>query len=302
MSDADASAPEPPPSPTPAPDPLPPTGDEPGVQGPHDRPQLVEGGDEAAPEPEAGPGPGPEAATEPEPEVEAEPEPEAEPAPEVETPAEAEVEVDAEPEPEAGAGAGLDVVADRVDALATTVEGAAREETVTAGFAGLRQGLEELVRLSRRADEHVGELHAENQRLRAGELASVTLPLMRDVVRLHDEVVQLASACRPEARLDLDLARRRLLDTLARWGLTPFVPEVGSPLDPTRHQGVGRALSSDGEPGTIATVRRPGFAHDDGRVFRAAEVEVFQAPPEPAADPESPEGPETPETDPDEET
>ncbi len=171
-------------------------------------------------------------------------------------------------------------------------EEGAREETVAAGFAGLQKGIDELVRLTRRADEHVGELHAENQRLRAGELASVTLPLLRDVVRLHDEVAQLASACHPEARTDLDLVRSRLLDTLARWGLAPFAPEVGEALDATRHHGVGRVPSSDGEPGTIATVRRPGFTHDDGRTFRAAEVEVFQtpptlAPPEPAA-PEPP--------------
>ena len=178
----------------------------------------------------------------------------------------------------------------------------AREETVASGNARLQKGMDEMVRLTRRADEHVAELHAENQRLRAGELASATLPMIRDLVRLHDEVAQLASASHPEARADLRLVGSRLLDTLARWGLAPFSPAVGEPLDARRHQGVGRVASADGAPGTIAGVRRPGFAHDDGRTFRPAEVEVFAAP-HPAdatvvVDPPAPPPPPDPPTDP----
>lgn len=157
----------------------------------------------------------------------------------------------------------------------------AREETVASGNARIQRSLDELVRLTRRADDHVAELHAENQRLRAGELAQATLPMVRDLVRLHDEVARLAEASHPEAKADIELIGTRLLDTLARWGLTPFAPAVGDSLDATKHQGVGRVPSADGEPGAIATVRRPGFAHDDGRTFRAAEVEVFVPPPPP---------------------
>lgn len=168
----------------------------------------------------------------------------------------------------------------REETLLQGLAATAREETVAAGNARLQKSMDEMVRLTRRADEHVAELHAENQRLRAGELASATLPMIRDLVRLHDEVTQLASASHPEAQADLQLVGSRLLDTLARWGLAPFSPAAGDPLDASRHQGVGRVASADGEPGTIATVRRPGFAHDDGRTFRPAEVEVF-APPAP---------------------
>lgn len=176
----------------------------------------------------------------------------------------------------------------REEVVTTAMAAMAREETVAAGNARILRSLDEMVRLTRRADEHVAELHAENQRLRAGELASVTRPMIQDVVRLHDEVAQLASASHPAARDDLQLVGSRLLDTLARWGLSPFAPEVGDVLDTSRHHGVGRVPSADGEPGTVATVRRPGFAHDDGRTFRPAEVEVFVAPPEPAAEPAAP--------------
>jgi len=172
-----------------------------------------------------------------------------------------------------------------VDSMLADLAATARDETVGAGLTGLQKGLDEIVRLTRRADEHVAELHGENQRLRAGELAAATLPMIRDLVRLHDEVAQLTSASHPEAQADLQLVGSRLLDTLARWGLAPFSPAVGDPVDARQHQGVGRVASSDGEPGTIASVRRPGFAHDDGRTFRAAEVEVFAAPPPPPADP-----------------
>lgn len=180
----------------------------------------------------------------------------------------------------------------REETLRTGLAELAREETVAAGNARLQKGIDEMIRLTRRADEHVAELHAENQRLRAGELASATLPMVRDLVRLHDEVTRLVDASHPEARADLELVGSRLLDTLARWGLSPFVPAPGDPLDPQRHQGVGRVASSEGAAGTIATVRRPGFAHDDGRTFRPAEVEVYVAP-EPAevtvvADPPAP--------------
>jgi molecular chaperone GrpE (heat shock protein) len=179
--------------------------------------------------------------------------------------------------------AGVDGLQVGLDSTLADLAAAAREETVAGGFDGIRQSLEELVRLGRRSDEHVAELHAENQRLRAGELASVTLPLVRDVVRLHDEVIALTDAAAPEARADLGLVRSRLLDTLARWGLAPFAPEVGDRLDPTVHEGVGAVPSAEGEPGTVASVRRVGFRQDDGRTFRAAQVEVFRAPPPPQA-------------------
>ncbi|QYG91331.1 nucleotide exchange factor GrpE [Iamia sp. SCSIO 61187] len=184
----------------------------------------------------------------------------------------------------AGARADITGVREGVDSLLPDLAATAREETVSTGLAGLQRSVEELVRLTRRADEHVAELHGENQRLRAGELASATRPMLRDLVRLSDEVAQLTSACHPEARADLELVGSRLIDTLARWGLTPFTPAVGDPLDATRHQGVGRVASTDGEPGTIASVRRPGFADDEGRAFRPAEVEVFAAPPPPDDD------------------
>jgi molecular chaperone GrpE (heat shock protein) len=185
----------------------------------------------------------------------------------------------------AGARSDIAGVQVGVDSMLADLAATARDETVGAGLAGLRTALDEMVRLTRRADEHVAELHGENQRLRAGELATATLPMIRDLVRLHDEVAQLTSASHPEAQADLQLVVSRLLDTLARWGLTPFEPATGEKLDARQHQGVGRVASSDGEPGTIASVRRPGFAHDDGRTFRAAEVEVFTAPPPPPADP-----------------
>lgn len=168
-----------------------------------------------------------------------------------------------------------------LDSTLADLAATAREESLGTGLAGLQTSLDELVRLTRRADDHVAELHSENQRLRAGELASVTLPLLRDVVRLHDEVDQLSSAAAPEAQDDLALVRSRLLDTLARWGLTAYSPAPGDALDATRHNGVGAVASSDGEPGTVATVRRVGFAHDDGRTFRAADVEVHRPPPPP---------------------
>lgn len=188
-----------------------------------------------------------------------------------------------EPAPDAGPPTvDLSGIEAGIDDLRTEAAATAREETVTTGLAGLQKGVDELVRLTRRADEHVAELHAENQRLRAGEIEAATRPLLRDLVRLHDEVLALTAAAAEEARDDLGLVRSRLVDALARWGLTADAPEHGAAMDPTRHHGVGTVpATDDDEPGTIASVRRIGFVHDDGRVLRAAEVEVFRAPPPP---------------------
>lgn len=136
--------------------------------------------------------------------------------------------------------------------------------------------LVELARLGDRHADHVAALHAENQRLRSGELAAALEPMLRDVMKLHDDVVRLADAGTPEAVTDLEMARSLVLTTMDRWGLAPFAPELGDAFDPSSHHGVGHIASPGPDDGTIAAVRRCGFRRDDGSVVRPAEVIVHR--------------------------
>ena len=175
-----------------------------------------------------------------------------------------------EPEPDTTNGA--DISVGGVDELAV------RLVAIEEGIAGLGRSVAEAARLGRRHADHVDALHSDNQRLRSGEIALAVAPMHRDIMRLHDEVHSLEDSAHESVRGDLSLVRARVADVLGRWGIFPDVPAVGDAFDPRVHQGVGRVESEDGTDGTIAQVRRVGFVHEDGRIIRVAEVEVFTSP------------------------
>lgn len=143
------------------------------------------------------------------------------------------------------------------------------------GIQRIEERLDELARLGSRNADHVSALHAENQRLRTGELRSAMLPLVRDVMRVHDDVVRLASSCEVSAAPDLQLVRNLLLEALMRWDITAFEPTIGDAFDPSIHSGVTRVETSEHAANTVAGVRRCGFRDDTGRVIRTAEVSVY---------------------------
>jgi molecular chaperone GrpE (heat shock protein) len=144
----------------------------------------------------------------------------------------------------------------------------------------LEQRLEEALRLAQRRDELVDRLHAENRQLREGELRSAMLPLLRDLMRLHDDLDRI-TAVDPAAN-DAALVRDAITDTLARNGVSSFAPRPADPFDSSRHAAVGTDLTDDQRiDRTIATVRRAGFRHDDGSIVRAADVTVYKYRPAP---------------------
>lgn len=140
----------------------------------------------------------------------------------------------------------------------------------------LERDVNELARLGQRNADHVAALHGENQRLRAGEVAGSVAPLLRDVIRLHDDVLRLEGVCAPEAALDLGLVRKLVVDALDRWGVQAFEPAVGDPFDASEHNGMARVETPEQLDGTVASVRRCGFRGEQGRVWRPADVDVFR--------------------------
>lgn len=135
----------------------------------------------------------------------------------------------------------------------------------------------EMVRLQRRHDVLVDRLHDENQRLRAGELAQAQAPLIRDLLRLHDNIAELDGDAADGEGSVLGEVRKSLLGILDRAGVESFAPDAGTPFDPATQQGVGRVPADDpAVDNTVARVIRCGFRQIGGRVLRPADVEIHR--------------------------
>ena len=135
--------------------------------------------------------------------------------------------------------------------------------------------LEESHRLLGRQSDLVDKLHTENQNLRAGEIRSAQMPLVRDLLRLHDDVGRMRTAGADSD--DLRLVQESLVETLARNGIEPFAPERGEPFDPSAHSASGIEQTEDeGLDKTVAEVVRQGFRWDSGDLIRVVEVRAYR--------------------------
>ena len=148
--------------------------------------------------------------------------------------------------------------------------------------------LDELVRIGARREDLIDRLHEENQRLRAGEIVLVQAPLIRELIRTYDLVLQLSG---DSGDKDLDLVRRRLLDAFEQVGVLAFEATDGEAFDHDRHLAVHAAATAvEDEHMTVAATSRPGFARVGGEVIRPVEVRVLRytkpAPVEAADEPE----------------
>jgi molecular chaperone GrpE (heat shock protein) len=170
--------------------------------------------------------------------------------------------------------------------LATTLDTAlAPVLELVGGVAGrvlkVEERLAEVARLGERHSSIIDELHRENQKLRTGELSQAMAPLFRDLIRLTDQLAQLDETSDSPGTSDAALAARQVAEILARAGVERFDVAAGEPFDPSRHQGTARRATGDPAlDNSVALVRRAGYVTNDGKVLRAAEVEVhrYEAP------------------------
>jgi molecular chaperone GrpE (heat shock protein) len=176
-----------------------------------------------------------------------------------------------------GDPADQEVVAPEPDADSPIVEALSRIEA----------RLEESQRLLDRQSEIAAKLHAENQLLRAGELRKAQTGVVLSVLRVFDDVNQMAATAKTDAaREDLSLVADSLRDALARNGIDPVLVEEGMSFDGRRHKIVTIEQSPDPDADrTVARVLRPGFAWSDGDLVRVSDVAVYKytAPAEPPA-------------------
>ncbi|OHV37525.1 MULTISPECIES: hypothetical protein [Pseudofrankia] len=142
-------------------------------------------------------------------------------------------------------------------------------------LAALARRVDELARLRRHDVELVDRLHEENTRLRQGELTEAMAPLLRGLIRLHDQMSSLGA---DDPQSVAGILRKQLLQVLdIAADVRPYIAVPGSQFDPTRHLAL-RGIGTD-EPArdrTIARGVRPGFVRGTSTVLRPAEAEVYR--------------------------
>ncbi|GIJ48328.1 hypothetical protein Val02_52140 [Virgisporangium aliadipatigenens] len=130
-------------------------------------------------------------------------------------------------------------------------------------------------------EQIIDRLHAENQRLRSGELALLLRPILTDLQRLRNELLAGAG--------DRQLSTRQVADllgsyassvelTLERGGVRVVRPELGLPFDPAAHRVVGIEPTGDrAADGTVAAVTADGYVDTaTERVTLPATVRVYR--------------------------
>jgi molecular chaperone GrpE len=152
---------------------------------------------------------------------------------------------------------------------------AAEHAEVLGALSRIYKQVGESQRLLDRQQVLADRLHAENQTLRAGELRSAQLPLVRDVLRLYDDVGRMSDGQEREG--DLPIVREALAEMLVRNGVVSFEPDQGDDFDSHNHSVVGvEATLDEGLDRTVAKVVKQGFSWESGEVIRVAEVTAYR--------------------------
>jgi molecular chaperone GrpE (heat shock protein) len=142
-------------------------------------------------------------------------------------------------------------------------------------LAALARRVDELTRLRRHDVELVDRLHEENGKLRQGELTEAMGPLLRGLIRLHDQMTSLGA---DDPQSVAGILRQQLLQVLdIAADVRPYIAVPGSPFDPARHLAL-RGVGTDdaARDRTVARGVRPGFVRGTSTVLRPAEAEVYR--------------------------
>ena len=161
------------------------------------------------------------------------------------------------------------------EAPSVAAEEESHDERTETALDRLDARLAEAQRLLARQAELTEKLHGENQSLRAGELRNAQMPLVRDLIRLYDDLGRMCAVATDSA--DLAMVQQSLFDVLARNGVQRFEAEQGEPFDSRTHSAAGAESTADEQlDRTVAEVVRPGFRWDSGEVIRVVEVRAYR--------------------------
>jgi molecular chaperone GrpE (heat shock protein) len=143
--------------------------------------------------------------------------------------------------------------------------------------------LEETNRISRERETVIDRLHQENQRLKQGELQLALLPILRDLIRLYDDLKLTAANYAGQAATgseryvnDLCCYRETVADILYRHGVERIEVAPGEDFNSKEHKAVAAAPAAGQEQDRkISRLVRDGFRME-AKVIRNAEVEVLR--------------------------
>jgi molecular chaperone GrpE (heat shock protein) len=147
-------------------------------------------------------------------------------------------------------------------------------------FDELCQVLDEANRISQDRERIIDRLHQENQQLRSGELQQAMMPFLRDLIRLHDDLLLTAHRYldqKAEAGQDFESFSEAAADILYRYGVERYIAVEGTPFNPKEHRALAAIPTEEAAlDRTIARVVRAGFRIET-RVLRPLETEVYRA-------------------------
>lgn len=176
-----------------------------------------------------------------------------------------------------------DISADNMSPSKSTLEGLVLLQELASRMDRLTTFLEEVNKISQDRERIIDRLHQENQQLRVGEIQQVVAPLLRDLVRLYDDLNQTARAyaTHPEVKIesvskDIECFRDAVSDILYRQGIELYKVDEGTPFNPKEHKALGVVPTFDhAQDRTIARVIREGF-RTESRIVRILEAEVYR--------------------------
>ncbi|MGH9937456.1 MAG: nucleotide exchange factor GrpE [Blastocatellia bacterium] len=150
-------------------------------------------------------------------------------------------------------------------------------------FDDLCQWMNEANRIAQDRERVIDRLHQENQQLRGGELQQAMAPVFRDLIRLHDDLLQTsqrylarAEASDTEAARDFQSYSDAVTDILYRYGVERYETDVGAPFNSKEHRALAVVPTTDENLDRgIAKVIRFGF-RTETRIVRLLEAEVFR--------------------------
>lgn len=150
----------------------------------------------------------------------------------------------------------------------------------------LCEWLNEANQISKERERIIDRLHQENQQLRSGELQQAMTPVYRDLIRLHDDLLQTSQrylaqgeASDAEAARDFQSYSHAVMDILYRYGIERYEAAEGAPFNPKEHRALAAVPTADENlDRTIAKAIRFGF-RTEAKIVRLLEAEVYRATP-----------------------
>lgn len=174
----------------------------------------------------------------------------------------------------------------------TNIDTAIPEDSISATVLSerietLAQLLEEANRLSTERERIIDRLHEENQSLKQGELQQALLPVLRDSIRLFDDLHQTANNYAERENLvpanvarDFQCFAETVSDILYRHGIERYSAAEGEKFSSKEHRVLGVVNTPVEEKDrTIARTIHEGF-RSNVTIVRLLEAEVYRYVPE----------------------